>query len=606
MFFHLYYFRFVQMQGVALDYVSGKIFGAYNLEDLVNIVFLSLSDGNDYLSRFYFQKTRRCSDGTRYFYFRDLCDNIKPGEFVADWYAKPKSNSSEVPVLTDKVCSRVDCGKVGCTIVCPTCTDTCGASYCSLECKKEDWSTHSNQCRAIMQLDDFRRWFMTGKCGFFHAVLCRLINTLCRKYRFDVITPSGGSDSKIMRVSGAKISEGIRMTTRFDEVISVFDSDRVCPDGSDPRLSDYDPHCVDRLHHVSPHIGICKEHATKCKNRTHIGRHQMASLRLTPMDGGDRYRYSRDSETVILVDMTGAQFGIAPLGDRIGNGGYFSHQLGNGEGDPLRFNAKNHASVYFDATQLSDRGFQFLDLSDFDPTQFNENSWIGDTQESSEGHMNDIVTAYVSRCLSLIRVSTDGCYDRALKRDSAAREFYESLQFKDRLRIDDSTFISHKRVSDDSTLSDVGDFICQIAAEYEFSKMTGIQKDVMSRSVPALYDHQEVSCGLNIRKEFERRVYLMGFKESNPAKFSQIAKEKISPEYRDYWVNILTKSVSQIQHNHGPTCDYCRSKKDKLRKCGRCLSVYYCDTTCQKKGWCNHKLTCKKAESSQDKIEEKK
>ena len=39
-------------------------------------------------------------------------------------------------------------------------------------------------------------------------------------------------------------------------------------------------------------------------------------------------------------------------------------------------------------------------------------------------------------------------------------------------------------------------------------------------------------------------------------------------------------------------CTVC--KQPSVLKCKRCLGVYYCSRTCQKKDWMEHKQTCKK------------
>lgn len=48
----------------------------------------------------------------------------------------------------------------------------------------------------------------------------------------------------------------------------------------------------------------------------------------------------------------------------------------------------------------------------------------------------------------------------------------------------------------------------------------------------------------------------------------------------------------------GKICTNCLKKKDEasctnLFKCSRCKSVYYCDATCQKADWKEHKKICK-------------
>ena len=40
------------------------------------------------------------------------------------------------------------------------------------------------------------------------------------------------------------------------------------------------------------------------------------------------------------------------------------------------------------------------------------------------------------------------------------------------------------------------------------------------------------------------------------------------------------------------TCSAFASTVTKLKKCGRCLKTYYCDSVCQKQDWKSHKITC--------------
>jgi hypothetical protein len=41
-------------------------------------------------------------------------------------------------------------------------------------------------------------------------------------------------------------------------------------------------------------------------------------------------------------------------------------------------------------------------------------------------------------------------------------------------------------------------------------------------------------------------------------------------------------------------CGFCKGRflQDKMKKCGRCKSVYYCSADCQKSNWATHKPSC--------------
>ncbi|KAG1767628.1 hypothetical protein EDD22DRAFT_874672 [Suillus occidentalis] len=45
-------------------------------------------------------------------------------------------------------------------------------------------------------------------------------------------------------------------------------------------------------------------------------------------------------------------------------------------------------------------------------------------------------------------------------------------------------------------------------------------------------------------------------------------------------------------------CTQCRTKLEKLLKCAKCKSVWYCSKECQKKHWSTHKPTCHEVERS--------
>jgi hypothetical protein len=59
----------------------------------------------------------------------------------------------------------------------------------------------------------------------------------------------------------------------------------------------------------------------------------------------------------------------------------------------------------------------------------------------------------------------------------------------------------------------------------------------------------------------------------------------------------LTPDHAQVYRS----CTACgRMSTDKLKKCGRCLGVYYCDAACQLTHWTAHKKTCGKAPPPRD------
>ena len=41
------------------------------------------------------------------------------------------------------------------------------------------------------------------------------------------------------------------------------------------------------------------------------------------------------------------------------------------------------------------------------------------------------------------------------------------------------------------------------------------------------------------------------------------------------------------------TCNHCHTSPEKLLKCGKCKTVYYCNASCQKNDWESHKPLCK-------------
>ncbi|KAM9329856.1 histone-lysine N-methyltransferase SMYD1 isoform 2-T2 [Gastrophryne carolinensis] len=66
---------------------------------------------------------------------------------------------------------------------------------------------------------------------------------------------------------------------------------------------------------------------------------------------------------------------------------------------------------------------------------------------------------------------------------------------------------------------------------------------------------------------------------------------------RDFWAGdvIFAETAyaavvfDNLTHN---VCHTCFKRQEKLQRCGQCKFAHYCDRTCQKESWANHKLEC--------------
>ncbi|XP_075050084.1 histone-lysine N-methyltransferase SMYD1 isoform X2 [Mixophyes fleayi] len=66
---------------------------------------------------------------------------------------------------------------------------------------------------------------------------------------------------------------------------------------------------------------------------------------------------------------------------------------------------------------------------------------------------------------------------------------------------------------------------------------------------------------------------------------------------RDFWAGDVifaeTAYAAVVFDNHTHSvCHTCFKRQEKLQRCGQCKFAHYCDRTCQKDSWANHKFEC--------------
>lgn len=61
---------------------------------------------------------------------------------------------------------------------------------------------------------------------------------------------------------------------------------------------------------------------------------------------------------------------------------------------------------------------------------------------------------------------------------------------------------------------------------------------------------------------------------------------------------VSSEFLKANQKYFGVQCTQCQTKLEKLLKCAKCKSVWYCSKECQKKNWSKHKPTCHEDERS--------
>ena len=52
------------------------------------------------------------------------------------------------------------------------------------------------------------------------------------------------------------------------------------------------------------------------------------------------------------------------------------------------------------------------------------------------------------------------------------------------------------------------------------------------------------------------------------------------------------KTRKSFDANLKTKCSWCNIIRDNMKKCSRCRRIYYCNTTCQRNDWKNHKIEC--------------
>jgi tetratricopeptide (TPR) repeat protein len=83
-----------------------------------------------------------------------------------------------------------------------------------------------------------------------------------------------------------------------------------------------------------------------------------------------------------------------------------------------------------------------------------------------------------------------------------------------------------------------------------------------------------------------------GAKDESKTKTSM--EEKASPAVKDEFKDTQSSQKADNPSKTVKLCAHCKSSKPKMLKCGRCLTVHYCDRECQKADYPEHKKTCQK------------
>lgn len=198
---------------------------------------------------------------------------------------------------------------------------------------------------------------------------------------------------------------------------------------------------------------------------------------------------------------------------------------------------------------------------------------------------------------TLRSLETDRSFLLALREDAQASKLLHELylQFGESFHHvkNGMGFSKHRRVADDSVITDAMDYICQKTAEYYFPTLNDSDKRDIIRADEPLYDKDEVFGVINPEREIRRRLYRLCVNEitrgvtDKPTirlSFSGVTASGLCQ--KSYYMKPNGKVTPLV-----PSCGCCK-KSGAAKKCSVCKTVYYCDRECQRHHWTVHKNSC--------------
>ena len=95
-------------------------------------------------------------------------------------------------------------------------------------------------------------------------------------------------------------------------------------------------------------------------------------------------------------------------------------------------------------------------------------------------------------------------------------------------------------------------------------------------------------------KKLEQQLHDQIFKKGATAKIT-LEKDKGAGERGDG-----DKISISVTFKEADKCENCGKAKEGLKKCARCLQVFYCSKECQVAHFPRHKVACKKKDAKRD------